>query len=121
MKHVFRRSARTPEETARLRADRDRYQRDKPTPEQLLAEGGHKDFVTLGEFMFLTEVMTQLRKERERQGMTLAQLSKRTKIDQAALSRLETRNHVNPTLDTVYRIADALGKRIQCKLHDAAK
>ena len=37
MKHVHRKSARTPKETAELRADRERYQRDKPNPEQLLA------------------------------------------------------------------------------------
>ena len=121
VRHEFRRATRTAAEVARLRADRERYQRDRPTPEQLLAEGGHSDFVTMGEFMFLRDVMLQLRKERERQGMTLAQLSKRTKIDQAALSRLETRSHANPTLDTVYRIADALGKRIRCELQDVAK
>jgi ribosome-binding protein aMBF1 (putative translation factor) len=119
VRHEFRRATRTPEETARLRADRERYQRDKPTPEQLLAEGGHSNFTTMGEFMFLRNIMWQLRKERERQGMTLAQLSKRTKIDQAALSRLENRSHANPTLDTLYRIADALGKRIRCELQDA--
>ncbi len=121
IRHEFRHSKRTPDETARLRADRERYQREKPTPEQLLAEGGHKDFGTMGEFMFLHDVICQLKKERARQKMTLAQLSKRTKIDQAALSRLETRSHSNPTLDTVYRIADALGKRIRCELQDAAK
>ena len=121
MKYEIRRASRTPEEAVRLRADRERYQRDKPTPEQLLAEGGYAKFMKMGEFMFLHEVMMQLRKERERQGLTLAQLSRRTKIDQAALSRLETRSNANPTLDTVYRIADALGKRIRCELQDAAK
>ena len=38
-------------EAARLRADRERYQRDKPTPDQLLAEGGHTEFVPLGEMV----------------------------------------------------------------------
>lgn len=47
-KHIHRKANRTPKETAKLRADRERYQRDKPTPEQLLAEGGHAKFVTLG-------------------------------------------------------------------------
>jgi DNA-binding phage protein len=121
LRHEFRASTRTAAETARLRADRERYQRDKPTPEQLLAEGGHASFMTMGEYMFLRDVMGQLRKERVRQGVTLAQLSKRTKIDQAALSRLETRSHGNPTLETIYRIADALGKKIRCQLADAAE
>jgi predicted phage gp36 major capsid-like protein len=44
-----RKSKRSAEEASRLRADRERYQRERPTPEQLLAEGGHADFVPLGE------------------------------------------------------------------------
>ena len=75
--HVHRKSKRTPEETARLRADRERYQREKPTPEQLLAEGGHKDFVPLGELILLHQLMASLRKEREAQGLTLVDLSER--------------------------------------------
>src|SRR5438445_1782544 len=119
MKHVQRKSKRTPEETATLRMDRERYQRERPTPEQLLAEGGHKEFVPLGELIALHKVMASLKKERENQGLTLAMLSERAGIDQAALCRLETGSHVNPTLDTLYRIAFALGKEIVCVLHDA--
>src|SRR5437773_3379949 len=119
IKHVYRDSRRTAKETARLRADREGYQRDKPIPEQLLAEGGHKEFVPLGELMFIHQVMASLKKERERQGLTLADVSKRSGIDQAALSKLETGAHGNPTLDTLYRIAIALGKVITCVLTDA--
>ncbi|MCI0378679.1 MAG: helix-turn-helix transcriptional regulator [Gemmataceae bacterium] len=119
IKHVHRKARRTPQETAKLRADRERYQRDKPSPEQLLAEGGHNEFVPLGELIFIHEVMTSLKKERERQGLTLATLAKRTGIDQAALSKLETGTHGNPTLETLYRIALALDKVIACVLKDA--
>ena len=119
IKHVHRKSQPTPKETAKLRADRERYQREKPSPEQLLAEGRHKEFVALGELMFIHQVMGSLKKERERQGLTLADLSKRSGIDQAALSKLETGNHGNPTLGTLYRIALALGKVIACVLQDA--
>lgn len=121
MKHIHRKTERTPAEAARLRVDRQRYQRDKPTPRQLLKGGNHKQFVPLGELMFLHEIMFLLKRERQRQKLTLAELAKRAAIDQAALSRLETASHGNPTLDTVYRIADALGKRIQVKLRNAAK
>ena len=119
IKHVHRKSQPTPKETAKLRADRERYQREKPSPEQLLAEGGHKEFVALGELMFIHQVMGSLKKERERQGLTLADLSKRSGIDQGALSKLETGSHGNPTLATLYRIALALGKAIACVLQDA--
>src|SRR5262249_8901213 len=112
IKHIHRKAIRTAEETARLRADRERYQREKPSPEQLLAEGGHKEFVSLGELIALQKVMASLKKERESQGLTLATLAERAGIDQAALSRLETGSHCNPTLDTLFRIASALGKEI---------
>ena len=119
MKQVHRKSQRTPKETAKLRADRQRYQRDKPSPEQLLAEGGNQQFVPLGELMFIHQVMASLKKERERQGLTLANLSKRCGIDQAALSKLESGSNGNPTLETLYRIATALNKAIICVLRDA--
>jgi DNA-binding XRE family transcriptional regulator len=119
IRHIHRKSKRTPKETARLRADRERYQRDKPMPERLLAEGGHAEYVSLGGLILLQQIMASLKKERERQELTLADVAQRTGIDQAALSRLETGSNSNPTLDTLYRIALALGKTVVCSLQDA--
>jgi DNA-binding Xre family transcriptional regulator len=118
-RHVHRKIHRSPEQAARLRADRERYQRERSTPEQLLADGGHEHFVTLGELLQLHEVTACLRRERERQGLTLAALSERTGIDQAALSRLESGRNANPTLETLNRVAAALGKVICCSVQDA--
>jgi transcriptional regulator with XRE-family HTH domain len=115
--HLHCKIKRTPEEAARLRADRDRYQRERPTPEQLLAEGGHKEFVKLSELLMLHQTVAWLKQERERQKLTLAEMSRRTGIDQAALSRLETGKNSNPTLDTLSRLAAALGKTICCTFH----
>lgn len=121
MKHVHRKISRTPEEVAKLKADRERYQREKPTPEQLLAESGHEGFVRLGDTLMLHSLLIGLKKERERQKLTIAQLAEMTGIDQAALSRLETLKNTNPTFQTVNRIAAALGKFINFSLTDAAK
>ncbi len=118
-RNVHRKASRSPEETARLRAVRERYQRERPTPEQLLAEGGHADFVPLGELLELHQAMAWLKQERERQQLTLADIEERTGIDQAALSRLETGRNSNPTYDTVYRVAAALGKVLSWTFHDA--
>ena len=74
-RHVYRPAQRTAEETARLKSDRERYQRDRPTPEQLLEEGGHADFLTLAEVLDLHEMGATLKRERERQQLTLAELS----------------------------------------------
>jgi DNA-binding Xre family transcriptional regulator len=120
-RHLHCKIKRTPEELARLRADRARYQRERPTPQQLLAEGGHAEFVKLGELLMLHQAIAWLKAERERQKLTLAEMSRRTGIDQAALSRLETGKNSNPTLDTLYRIAAALGKVICWSFQDADK
>ena len=114
-----RKTIRTPEEIARLRADRERYQRDKPTPMQLLAEGGHDDFLPLGAILEFHQAMASLKQARERQGLTLAQLSELTGIDQGALSRLETGKNPNPTYDTISRMAAALGKVVRWTFQDA--
>ena len=119
IRHIHRKSQRTPEESERMRAERERYQRDKRTPQQLLAEGGHAEFVRLGDLMALHEMMAALKKERQRQKLTLAQLSKTTGIDQAALSRLENGRNPNPTFETVNRLASALGMRVVCSLQEA--
>ncbi len=50
-KRTHKPAVRTPEQLAELRAVRERLQRDKPTPEQLLAESGHPDFVPLGDLL----------------------------------------------------------------------
>ena len=62
-----------------------------------------------------------LKKERKRQKLTMAQLSEMTGIDQAALSRLESGKNSNPTLETMNRIAAALGKSITCSLKDVPR
>ncbi|MBI2808063.1 MAG: helix-turn-helix transcriptional regulator [Planctomycetes bacterium] len=69
----------------------------------------------------LLGLMAAFKKERERQKLTMAQLSEMTGIDQAALSRLENGKSANPTLETMNRIATALGKFITFSLVDAAK
>jgi DNA-binding Xre family transcriptional regulator len=117
-KRLVQRSERTPEETTRLRSDRERYQREKPSIEQLLAEGGHAETVLLGDFLNLKELMLEVRQERERQHLTLAELEERTGIDQAALASLETGRQVCPTFETLTRILSALGKELVFSLRD---
>ncbi|MEX0866427.1 MAG: helix-turn-helix transcriptional regulator [Pirellulales bacterium] len=60
----------------------------------------------------LRQVLTALRTERERQGLSLADINERTGIDRAALSRLENNQEANPTLATLERYAQAVGKHL---------
>lgn len=61
----------------------------------------------------LEHVMRPLKAERKRQGLSLADMKERTGIDRAALSRLESGQHPNPTIATLMRYAQALGKTIE--------
>jgi DNA-binding phage protein len=60
----------------------------------------------------LRQVLSALRTERERQGLSLADINERTGIDRAALSRLENNEDANPTLTTLERYAEAVGKQM---------
>jgi transcriptional regulator with XRE-family HTH domain len=115
-KREYRNIPRSPEQLAELRAARERYQREKPTMKDLAAKGGV--FVPMGALMALHQLAVDLRREREKQALTLGQLAERTGIDEPALSRIETGKNPNPTVATLARIAGALGKVITFRLED---
>jgi len=60
----------------------------------------------------LPPLLAELKQAREAAGLTLAEVSKRCGIDQPALSRLENGHNKNPTLDTLWRYAAAVGRRL---------
>jgi phytoene/squalene synthetase len=109
---------RTPEERADVQAVRERFPREKPTLEQVLAATGQPEAIPLGEYLHTQELLRALRRERERQQVTLAQLAQRTGYDPAVLSRLFNGRQANTTLATVGRIANALGKEVVHTLQD---
>ena len=67
----------------------------------------------------LRQALAALRAERERQGLSLADINERTGIDRAALSRLENNEDSNPTLATLERYAEALGKQMVVLLSES--
>lgn len=60
----------------------------------------------------LRQVLAALKAERQRQGLSLADINERTGIDRGALSRLENNEDANPTLTTLERYAQAVGKQM---------
>lgn len=62
-------------------------------------------------------VVSRLKQERERRGLSLADMLKRTGMSREALSRLENDRAPNPTVRTLARYAAAVG----LELHMAAK
>lgn len=61
------------------------------------------------------EVISQIIKARDEQGMTQAELAERTGIRQSNISRLEGGNY-NPTLKFLARVAKGLGMELHIEL-----
>jgi DNA-binding XRE family transcriptional regulator len=69
----------------------------------------------------LMEALGGLRRERERQGLSLTDMAERTGIDRATISKLETGKLANPTIGTLRIYAKALGRRLAWTLEVVAK
>ena len=67
---------------------------------------------------FLLDFGRALKTERERQGLSLSDISERCGVEKGAISRLENGLNTNPTVDTIRRCAQALGKAITLGLAD---
>lgn len=114
MKSVQQKTERSPEEAARIRELRERYQREQPSIADLEAQGA--EFVALGEVLLLRSLAAELSHERERQGLTQEQLAERLHLSPQAIEGVEAGNVGKLTLGTLSRIAHALGKQIACSL-----
>src|SRR3954471_8935469 len=112
------RPARTAEDLARYKAIRERFQQEKPSLEDLVSSGEYNEPLPMGEHLSIRQAVFALRKARERAGLSLADVAESTGIDKAALSRIETGQHPNPTVSTLCRYAQALGKRWAWSLED---
>ena len=64
----------------------------------------------------LAELVQQLKAAREEKGLSLSDLTRLTGMDRSALSKLETGQRLNPTIETLVRYADAVGKRLVVSL-----
>ena len=83
-----------------------------PSQEELAATGAYEGPIKGGAYFAVRIVVDELKKVRQSRGLTLAQISKRTGMDQATLSRLENGRQPNPTIDTLWRYARAVGRRL---------
>ena len=111
-KRMHRKIERTPEERRKLKEVRERFQRERPTLEQLRASGDVTEVVAQGEYVGLLKMLAALKRQREGRGLSLADVAAKSGMDRAAVSRLENGVYLNPTLDTIYRYAAAVGAEI---------
>ena len=66
----------------------------------------------------LRDAVGVLKTTREALGLSLADIKERTGIEKGNLSRLENAVHPNPTIDTLTRYAEAVGKELVIELID---
>lgn len=109
MKRIVRTRRLTPEEAHKYKVVREQVEQELP---DLIA----RHHARLGQ---LQEVLKQLKAAREAKGLSLADLTEITGMDRSALSKLETGQRPNPTLETLERYAEAVGKRLVVTLTDA--
>lgn len=69
----------------------------------------------------LHELVAQLKATREARGLSLTDLTELTGMDRSALSKLETGQRENPTVETLVRYAQAVGKRLIVSLVEVGR
>ena len=111
MKRITRNRPLTPDETAKYKTIRAQGAKELPD----LVARHHERMATLDQ---LDELLKQLKAAREAKGLSLADVTELTGMDRSALSKLETGQRANPTVETLVRYAEAVGKRLVVSLTD---
>lgn len=120
LRRVSRKTERTPKELAELRAVRETFQRDRPGPEELAASGDYDGPFRHVDVMALLSALTQVKRERELRGLTLADVSERSGLDKGMLSRLENGKILNPTMTTLWKYSNAVGMTLRMSAEKVA-
>jgi predicted XRE-type DNA-binding protein len=113
-KQITRDRKLTPEEAAKYRKIREEVESEKPeiiAKAQLARSEARR--------RQLTAIMQELKAAREAKGLSLADIHERTGIDRSAISKLENVTNENPTIDTLLRYAEVVGKRLQIQVVDS--
>lgn len=92
--------------------------RDRPSLQTLIERGeiDPERIMTLAAEESLLKGLIALKRARQGRGLSLSEVSRRSGIDLASLSRLEAGKNPNPTFETLSRYADALGLRLELTL-----
>ena len=121
MKRVQKKIDWSPEDRQRHQMIRHTLQ-DRPTIEELVARGELAgEPIPLGAYLNLRLLVRSLRQIREQAQLSLADLSEKTGMDKAMLSRLENGHVPNPGIETISRYVNALDKDIEWRVVEAAK
>jgi len=112
IRRVQRNRLLTPAEAAKYKKIREQVAEELP---ELIARH-HERMASLDQ---LEQVLGQLKAAREAKGLSLTDVTELTQMDPSAISKLETGQRPNPTVETLVRYAEAVGKRLVVTLADA--
>ena len=111
MKRIIRKNRVRPGESSKYASVRKQVAEELP---DLVAR--HHERVAAGDH--LQRLCEQLKAAREQKGLSLADVSELTGMDRSAISKLESGQRTNPTMDTLIRYADAVGKHLVVEVTD---
>ncbi len=117
-KRVQRQINRSPEDKARLKAIRDRFQTERPSLDELIESGEYTEPVKHGVTLDVMRIAALLKQARQEAHLSLRDVSRRSGLDRSAISRLENGIYENTTIQTLNRLAGAYGKRFLVELVD---
>jgi len=118
-KRVQKKTEWTAEDKERRRKVRELF-KGKPTIDELVAKGELSgNTVPMSLYLEMQQLLHDLKKAREWAGLSLAEVSERTGMDKAVLSKMENGRHGIPTLSSLARYAKAVGQHLAFSLTPA--
>lgn len=96
------------EQQSAIEAIRARAREERPGPDELIDRGELDELVPHAQYLEVRALGARMREIREGQGLSLTDVSERSGLTRAVVSRLENGWNLNPTLETLFRYAEAL-------------
>ena len=120
MSKTHDRPALSAEQRTAIEAIRERSRKERPGPDELIDRGELDELVPQAQYLEVRDLGARLRRVREGMGLSLTDLSERSGLTRGAISRFENGWNMNPTLETIYRLAGSLGVGLKITVDDPA-
>lgn len=111
----------TDEQRTAIEAIRQRSRKERPGPDELIDRGELDELIPQAQYLEVRALGVKFRRIREGKGLSLTDLSERSGLTRAAISRLENGWNLNPTLETLFRFAEALGVDLRLTADDPSE
>ena len=120
-KSTPRKYVRTAKQIAEEKRIHEMYGRWRPTLEDLAKTGEYDGPYLQGTILDVMSFAARFKALRRKLRLSLAQVSARSGIDRAAISRFETGQTHNPTIHTLDRLASAVGMRLRIGMEELSE